>query len=155
MICHPVSCLSTSLTWVSRLCSSSLILRSRIFSSSSRLSVLQFTSKSVVESVLVMFALALVFLPLAACSSLNRTFPVLSHSSQARNHAESAGSLTILSRHLSSTMTLSFFWSVISDFALLQLGTDRAIIAKIAIINLIDSFLQFCNFTFKPSQFVL
>ena len=64
--------------------------------------------------------------------------PALSHSSQAFSHAESAGMVTTLSRHLSTTTTLSLLCGV-SVLLLLQLGADRAAIAIIAIIDLVNS----------------
>lgn len=93
-------------------------------------------------------------LPFAISSSWRSTLPALSHSSHAFNHAESAGMVTTLSRHLSTIIVLSVLTGV-SVLLLLQLGAHRAIIAILTVINPIDSFAQLGNFTFKSSHFGL
>lgn len=66
------------------------------------------------------------------------TLPALSHSNHAFSQAESAGTVTTLSRHLSTTTTLSVLCGV-GILLLLQLGADRTVIAVIAVINLVHS----------------
>lgn len=66
------------------------------------------------------------------------TLPVLSHSSHALSHAESAGMVTTLSRHLSTTTVLSIL-SGVSVLLLLQLSAHRAITAILTVIDLVNS----------------